>query len=44
MTLLYIKQRLIASIGGIGSYGVEGVGASGVLDLVASLLAMLLCE
>ena len=44
MTQLYIKQRLTASVGGIGACGVKCVGASGVLDLAASLLAMLGCK
>ena len=44
MTQLYIKQRLIASIGGIGASSVGGIGASGVLLLTESLSTMLLCE
>ena len=39
-----MKQRLTASVGGIGACGVEGVGVSTVLVLAVSLISMLLYE
>ena len=39
-----MKQRLSASVGGIGAYGVDGISAFGVLLLAESLSAVLLCK